>query len=409
MNSSHAIQANPNIQSETSYRAMFGNFFFYAKNSFPWHISRIGTMRYFPAVYATAEVASSLLAGTKALFASYRYGKNILPGSFSETLCQLSPEILKKSICLVLCLDFSGLAPQQKEYRIAADTFLLLASALGGMKALKDGTSQILSIANNKGITVKEKIKKLISGGLLISMGGWVLSRLYPASMNLYQGSKLFDSLSDEQKEGVLKYRSIHHLSKEKISNAVIIDGMSSKWGGKIDDIPLSFGELTYEQAKTRFYRVNSSQSFCSALEDASKQFGEKIQNLEIFGHGLNQNRENSNQMVKMNVDYFFEGTKPETDCILNNLKEKSQLFLISCNSATKTNLISLAERISKTLSSIYVTGIAAFFNPMLISSWVGPNNTLNLESHFPGDLNDQVVFPQNTIVYPPMNESTPC
>jgi hypothetical protein len=227
---------------------------------------------------------------------------------------------------------------------------------------------------------------------------------LQTPSKDLYQGSKLFDSLSDEQKEGVLKYRSIHHLSKEKTTNAVIIDGMSSKWGGKMDDIPLSFCELTYEHAKTRFYRVNSSQSFCSALEDASKQFGEEIQNLEILGHGVNQNGENSNQMIKMNADYFFNGTKTETDCILNNLKEKSRLFLISCNSATKTTLISLAERISKTLSSIYVTGIAAFFNPFVISTWVGPNNTLNLESHFTGDMNDQIVFPQNTIVYPPKN-----
>jgi len=390
-----------------SYGQFFGDIYYHGETCLPWEISRMQTMRYVPFVYTCLKgVYFPGLRMVMSVFRSCRRGESILPREYSVNLQKLqtvSIKILKQSVFTLLFLDFAGLTPYQKECRVAADTFLLLATVFGSMKTIKEGTARIISVAKKNQISKKEKIKKLVSGGLLCLMGGWAMNRAYSNMLNLSKGLKLFDSLTPEQQEGVLKYRAIQHLPKDKVSNAVIIDGMSTKWATKyIDDVPLPFGEFTYANGNTQFYRVNSTDSFCGALEDATEQFGEKIDNLQIYGHGMSPSVENSNLFIKLNKNCFFNGTNAQIGCVKEFLKEKAQLFLISCNSATKTeeNPVSLSERVFNLLPSIEITGISSFFSPLFMSSWLDLDNRLKFESHFTVDLNEKIVFPQNTVTY---------
>jgi hypothetical protein len=372
-----------------------------------WDVSRFPSFRIIPVCFLPALSAVPIVESIHNLYDYCTRSARSVPNmrDISYKLIERSPELLNNTATILLVLDLLGVFPYQT-CRIALDSLYLLTGTVNSVHTLNEGISRVVSIGRDRSFSTTEKLKKLVSGGLFVVLGTWCLSRTFTRSIDLYEGSKLLDSLSPMQQEGVLKHRAIHTLAMEKGTNAVIIDGISLQWGGVrerlIGGMPLSFSELTYENADTQFYRVNSSASFCSALEDASRQFGEKIQNLEILGHGMDGGGNNSNQMIQLSADYFFKGSKEEVTCMQQYLSNASNLFLIACNSATKTatHSISIAQKTFESLPHTTVTGFNSFFNPTMISAWIGANGTLQLQSHFFSDMNDFLVFPLNRIIY---------
>ncbi|MDE3048102.1 MAG: hypothetical protein KGI83_07140 [Verrucomicrobiota bacterium] len=308
------------------------------------------------------------------------------------------------AIPTLIFLDLWGLSPCTKEYRIAADSLLLLASALGSLGALWEGTSRIASLAQARELTGSEKLKRCVSGALLMGIGGLSLWNSCYNAFHLYQGAQLFDSLSASDQEGVLKYRSIHQLSQTKDANAVIFDGISSEWGWGEDDASHPVGEFPYAYAKTRFYRVNSTNAFCGALKDAYEHFGEQIENVLIMGHG-------NYAGIKLNRNYAFYPPFYDASpcawwpfkCLTDYVKERGHILLLSCNSATQYESSSLAQNVASCLPAFRVSGIAAYFNPVFSSYWFDPvTRALHVNSHFPLDLHWNLVFPWNTVTYDP-------
>jgi len=372
-----------------------------------WDISRFPSLRYVP--FITYFTKAAQFIGQL-----HNYCINKIPRmqwqEVSRQIIQRSPQILTNSANILLVFDLLGFFPYKK-VRIVLDVLYLARSTIGSMHTFTDGTHRIITVIQDHSSSTTKKLNALITGGILVSIGTWCLSRAYTQADHLYQGITLFDALSPMQKEGVLKHRAIHTLVQQHQMNAVIIDGVSSSWGNLherlVGRVPNPFSEFTYEHADVQFYRVNSSTSFCAALKDAHHQFGSLVPHLQILGHGLNENGENSNQMIKLSADYFFQGSSEESACIQEHLSKQAHLFLIACDSATSTTThpISLAQKVFQKLSHITVIGIKAIYSPLFITVWSDKNNTPQLQSHFCGDMTNRLTSPFAAIAF--SNSST--
>ena len=332
----------------------------------PWVFSRATTLRYFPCM-----------------------------GAASNAIRNVGNSWLSLSVSAVMVSDFFGIIPYDRNCRVTVDCFLLFVSLLGALKTFKNETRHVVELMTKENLTKTEQFKQTVVSTALACLSAWTLAKVVRDSMNLYQGVQIFNSLTVMQQAGVLKHRAIHLLSIPKETNAVIIDGMSSKWGTVLrDSTPSAFGEFTYEVANTRYYQVDSDVALRDALADAVHAFGENIANLEILGHGLDPAGQESSQYIKLGFEYFFNGQTEQINHINEFLKENAHIFLISCNSAAKTDQhpVSLAAKVASSVSSFFVTGIGHLFNPFFSSQTLHPDHTLSLRSWFPYFIMDQAV-----------------
>lgn len=256
---------------------------------------------------------------------------------------------------LIGVLDFTGILPQNIESRLTIDCLLLTTAVVGGGNALISGLRHLKKGYKYTAPKLEARTSYIAVGIVLTFMG---ISSLYSTVAEINQiatGLPIFYQLNAMQQEGVLKYRAIQTLNVPKTCNAVIIDGMSSKWGKFIDDVSLPSSELIYEHCNVNYYRVRSPYDFCNKIKQAANELG-NINLLAINAHA------NSREMY-LNKHYKLNSFSAEWKCIAGNLAEDAQIALMGCNTATHEG--SLTELSSINVSQKReVSGFAAYYNP---------------------------------------------
>lgn len=268
--------------------------------------------------------------------------------------------------------DYIGLLPQNVSSRLTVDSLLLTTTFFGGGSALISGVRHI-NKSYNKTIGMNKRTSHIVFGLIITSLG---VASLYSVASTIYKlsaGLPIFYGLDATQQEGIIKHRALHTLISKKTCNAVIIDGLSSKWGEYHDNLSLPSSELIYEKCNVRYYRA-TKKSFCGLLKQASKELG-NIDLLSINGHA-----DSYAQVISQN--YILYGYSPEWRCIDKNLAKNAQIFLMGCNTATLDN--SISQTGSRYLfGKKEVTGFASLYNPFLsLNSYV--NGRFKFESLTP-------------------------
>jgi len=284
-------------------------------------------------------------------------------------------------ICIIA--DIFGVTPTQITYRVASDSFLLIAAIIGNSHSISAGTQRLITAYRTNDDT-KNKLTNLFSGAIITSLGVMNLHNSLTITNQWISGLQLVQKLSTDQQWGVCRYRAIQELPSKKTCNAVIFDGLPKSMG-KISHATAPFGEIVYQNCNTLTYRVNNASDFCKALYASKHLFQGPISTVALFGHA------NSYELV-LNSNYFFRATQhdaAEIVCLKKCLSLGGQAFLIGCNTASP-NLwgLSLAENLAKALPGRTVIGFAHFFNPFFSSNHYS-NGLFEIKSYFPSFTNN--------------------
>jgi hypothetical protein len=259
-----------------------------------------------------------------------------------------------------------------KETNLLADAGVLAAGAIGSFCSLQIGIT-------GRDRTLDIPYTSLAQRAIFSVIGTLGLAQVVDAIKNISLGLFAVQSLDPEQQYFVLKHRSLESFGgRMKSCRAVIIDGVSSEWGDRIDDFSWPLVEELYRNCEVRTYRVdpNSTVPVCDAAEKGTKVLGRPVDILTLMGHA-NEN------LINLHKDTFFTGSSDETACLRDQLQSDAQMILAGCNTATGYN--SLAEKVSRHLNGIEVIGFSGYFAPQSsTTSWDGKK--LSLWSYFPLD-----------------------
>jgi len=306
-----------------------------------------------------------------------QYLRNEYSPFYSKCVWYLLPESLTLGHFLSQFLAQEILG---KETTLLADVGVLAGGAIGSFRLLQIGM-------RGKDHTLDIPYTSLAQRAVFGVIGIAGIAQVVDAIKNRILGLFAFQSLDPEQQYFVLKHRSIETLGGPvKNCRAVIIDGSSSEWGGRIDDLSWPLAEELYRNCEVRTYRVdpNSTVPVCDAAEKGKKALGGPVDILALLGHG-NQYR----MTLKKGTD--FRGSSDETACLKEHLQPDAQMILAGCNTATGNN--SLTEKVSRHLNGIEVTGFSAYFTPLFCTtSWDG--RKLSFWSYFPRDSQGNWIFP---------------
>lgn len=125
-------------------------------------------------------------------------------------------------ICIVA--DFFGVTPTQITYRVASDSFLLIASIIGNSHSISAGIQRLITAYRTNDDT-KNKLTNIFSGAIIASLGVMNLDNSLTITNQWISGLQLVQTLSADQQWGVCRYRAIQELPSKKTCNAVIFDG----------------------------------------------------------------------------------------------------------------------------------------------------------------------------------------
>jgi len=125
---------------------------------------------------------------------------------------------------------------------LLADTGVLAAGAFGSFRLFQIGRT-------GRDATLDIPYKSLFQRAAFGVLGIAGLAQVADAVKNRAIGLFTFQSLDSEQQYFVLKHHSVEALGgAEKPCRAVIIDGSSSEWGGRLDDHSDSLVEELYRK-----------------------------------------------------------------------------------------------------------------------------------------------------------------
>lgn len=260
---------------------------------------------------------------------------------------------------------------------LTIEALLVASSAIGNVKVFCENMHQLKELYRSNGPKQScfRTVMKIIK--ITISLIGVSLSTLSTVrhSYQLMKGFSAWKTLDSVQQSFVLKHRVLHTLADRKPLKAVIIDGLSSKWGRKSDDLPAASAQWVYENAETRTYHVSSSQDFYNTLQQTSQELG-GIDLLLIQGHG-------DELAMNLGENYTLQYVATETEAMNRFLKKGAHVYLFGCNTASppETRLDSLTEYIASRLKDKTVVGFKAFVNPFFCSF---SKAKMAIESHFP-------------------------
>ena len=278
----------------------------------------------------------------RGLFSIYIYNKLI------EKLQKVDSS-LKIMLVFLLAIDIlfvedsKGLLPVTIENRIILDLLLPITYAITSFTIASIGTSKILT---------NQPIQR-ISGIFLATIGLLAFNSSINNLVHLKENLSLFSTLNPSNRQGVLKHRALTTLDYPKSCNAVIIDG--------VDDIPYGFpfNAFLYRTCHTRYFKVDSSQSFCNALAD----FPGNLNILSINAHG------NTIKGLFLAPNYTTDDLNDrEYSCLNQFLVKDAQVFLNGCSSASQGPIKNqtVAESFSLHLPGKEVIGFNALYNPFL-------------------------------------------
>ncbi len=299
----------------------------------------------------------------------------LLDGSFSAA-----------SLTLGRVLSLAAPEVLLRETRLLSEVGILAAGAIGSFRSLQLGIT-----GRDRALDMPYVSPAIRVVSSVIGITG--LAQVVDAIKNSVIGIFAFQSLDPEEQYFILKHRSLDSIGgPEKNCRAVIIDGMSSKWGTKkADDMSWPLAEELYRNCDVRTYRVdpNSTVPVCDAAEKGKKALGGPLDILALLGHG------NENGQVLKN-DILFTGDSDQTLCLRDHLQPDAQMILAGCNTATGND--PLAERVSRELAGIEVVGFSAYLNPYMSTfSWKGKK--LSLWSYFyPIDSQGNWIYPWTNI-----------
>jgi hypothetical protein len=264
--------------------------------------------------------------------------------------------------------------------RFLGDAGAFAAGAIGSFRSLNIGVT-----GRDRTLDIPYTSPALRAVFSVIGITG--LAQVADAIKNIAIGLFALQSLDPEQRYFVLKHRSIETLGGPvKSCRAVIIDGMSSEWGGSKDDYSWPLAEEIYRHCEVRTYRVdlNSTVPVCDAAEKGKEALGDPLDILALLGHG---------DEIGMTLNEYidFRGSSDETACLKDHLQPDAQMILAGCNTATGNN--SLTEKVSRHLNGIEVTGFSAYSNPD-IGTNTRDGKKLKLWSYFPIDSQGNWIFP---------------
>lgn len=270
--------------------------------------------------------------------------------------------------------------PRPLSHHIAIDSLLLGTSLLGSAYATFIGLQQIFKGIKSKQDNWKERISHISSGIILTTVGITSLSSSIQTIDRYFRGFEKFKTMTDLQQEGAIKHGAIPTLDEPHTCKAVIIDGVSSTWGGDArDNSPMPSSKFIYEKCDTIYFRAFSPQDFCSKLETASNKLGENINVLALNGHA------NPTSLSLHSIYSITKGSHQEFDCMRKYLASNAQVLINGCNVASVGG--SLVRDISLDLPGREVSGPAAYLNSMFTtSSYV--KGRFKQNSHFPFALN---------------------
>ena len=162
--------------------------------------------------------------------------------------------------------------------------------------------------------------------------------------INDYINLPLFFQKDPNDQEGILKHNALSVLGGNKSCKAVIIDGQSSQYSQDyFDDRPVPILAEVFKHCDTKFFRVNSSEEFCSSLQKSTHDFGQKLDLLAISGHGLPY-------LIKLSKNYHLSlYDRQIASCLPNHMQDEAQVVLLSCLTGKRHNELqhSMAEYFS--------------------------------------------------------------
>lgn len=264
---------------------------------------------------------------------------------------------------------------------LSIEALTILSNAIGNATVLKDSFNKLKEVYNAENLTqgcygIALKVAKIASMMISLTIAICGISNTFDYTSKLIKGYSVLNTLDSVQQHFVIKHRVLHAIGEKKALKAVIIDGLSSKWGKGVDDRSNTDSQFLYENTETRTYHVSSSQEFSEVLGNATKEMG-KLDLLVINGHG-------NKFSIKLGADYFLTaGSELEMDAIRKFCKERSHLYLAGCNTAADRdpNIPSLTEYFSNCLRNIKVTGYRGYVNPFLLTF---SKENMAIESHYP-------------------------
>lgn len=275
-----------------------------------------------------------------------------------ETLCLVVQTFAVAASIADLALSFF---PPYLTLRLSIDVVLIVASMVGSCRFFLSGMSEVVKASNGSQLETSKRIAHFITGALSISLASHDLITTSLHGLNFMRGVTRLNKLDPLQREFVIKHKAIHTLGQAHSQKAVIIDGLSSKWGKKADNAPSPVSQFIYENADTRTYSVSSSAELRHVLKQATLELGGPIDLLAFEGHA-------NNQFQVLGPNYYFYGNAEETRTLQKYLARDAQVFLLGCNTATMTDHYpSLSEHIAEQLPGRSVTGYAAYLNPFVM------------------------------------------
>jgi hypothetical protein len=278
-------------------------------------------------------------------------------------------------ICIVS--DILGLTPEGITYRVASDSFILIALIMGNSHSISAGTQRLITAYRTTDDT-KNKLTNIFSGAIITSLGVMNLHNSLTITNQWISGLQLVQKLSPDQQWGVCRYRAIQELPSKKTCNAVIFDGWPADFGETVH-IADPFEEILYQNCNTLIYRVNNASDFCKALDSAKHFFQGPISTVALSGHA-------NSYELSLNSEYLFSVDQHHTAeiiCLKNCLSEGGQAFLLGCITALPYfEDRSLAKDLAKALPGRTVIGFADFYNPFTSSTHYS-NGLFRIENNF--------------------------
>lgn len=266
-------------------------------------------------------------------------------------------------------------------FYLAVEALTILSNSIGNIKVFYDSCNKIKDIyytknSNNDSTVTALKIAKMASALISLVFASMGSANTFNYSCKLIKGYSVLSTLDSVQRHFVIKHRTLHTLAEKKPFKAVIIDGLSSKWGKITDDVPTSTAQFIYENAETRTYHVSSPTEFYGALKKSYEEMGQ-IDLLLIEGHA------NKFGMVLGENYQFFVGSQKEIYGMNTFLKNGAHVHLAGCNTATNFNPdhLSIAEYTSRFVPKAKVTGFSSYLNPFVMTF---SQSNMTMKSHLP-------------------------
>ena len=275
--------------------------------------------------------------------------------------------------------------PPNLTLHVGLKCIALLASSITNAQLIKKGVDNYRNYNDetNSNLSRNKKIWHVFSGVISLVGGVMGLTMSLQTAAKLYRGLQAYQKLDEVQKIFALKYHSLETLGDKKSQNAVIINGLlenEAVLGSNdykqiltnediveiiADNTPDPLGFTLYQECNTRTYSVSSPEELASVLANATEKFGKKLDTIAFIAHS-------DVNAVTLANGYDFTGTAQEIDTVAEYISSNGNILLAGCHTAT-TPLIgkSLAERMSRSMSNVLVTGTINFITPWQTSAWV--------------------------------------